>query len=209
METERDSELNRHRGPVLGLRSEDDLSNFDPASPQPFWVLSSPEDPAHERLSPSHGVRYRIALCEWFNARQNGRWMIVRDDAMEPIAPQGSFVVYRDDPEPLDDLLGKLVVAWRGSTSEAIGWLELLEEEDSASPIEERKSRIRSYQLRSERPSHDRQHKRSTSGGTVFKRITAVAGPDIDPRDESGTWTVRRILWVVESSLDGERGRVL
>lgn len=196
----RDVESLRAREPLPGLRLEDNLADVDPAAPQPFWVLSSPDDPAHERLTPAHGLRYRVALCEWFNARQSGRWMIVRDDSIEPIAPRGAFVVYSDTPEPLDDLVGKLVAAWRGSVSEAIGWLEPVAQEESPSRTETGESRIRSYRLRLERCSRDRHLKQPPGPGD--KRITADSRPDLDPIEQPGIWTVRRVLWVVESSLD-------
>lgn len=87
-------------------------------------VLIHVEGPDYERLTDQSGPRYLAARREWLTASRDCRCLRIDDDAMSPIIESGAFVAFADSPEPEEELVNTLVVAWVQGQP-LVRWFEL------------------------------------------------------------------------------------
>lgn len=66
----------------------------------------------HKPLARTSGPCYLAARSEWLDAERDCRYIQIVGDAMAPMLMDGAYVAFAKSEEPLDDLEGKLVVAW-------------------------------------------------------------------------------------------------
>jgi hypothetical protein len=83
-------------------------------------------DSGREPLTPSSGPRFIAARREWQEAEREQRCLRVEDDAMAPLVAAGAYVAYTDKHAPLDQLDGRLVVAWIGDEPPIVRWLQFV-----------------------------------------------------------------------------------
>lgn len=83
-------------------------------------------DSGREPLTPSSGPRFIAARREWQEAEREQRCLRVSDDAMAPLVASGAYVAYTDKPAPLEQLDGRLVVAWVGEDPPIVRWLQFV-----------------------------------------------------------------------------------
>jgi hypothetical protein len=81
-------------------------------------------DSGNEPLTSSCGPRFIAARREWQEAERDQRCLRVSDDAMAPLVASGAYVAYTDQPAPVDQLDGRLVVAWIGEEPPIVRWLQ-------------------------------------------------------------------------------------
>jgi hypothetical protein len=81
-------------------------------------------DANHEPLTRTSGTRYLAARSEWLDAERDCRCIQVVGDAMAPILMDGAYVAYAKNEEPLEDLDGKMVVAWIDNQP-TVRWFQL------------------------------------------------------------------------------------
>lgn len=65
-----------------------------------------------ERLGNGSGARFMAARREWLAARQDCRVVRMDGHAMAPLIGDGAYVAFSDTKESIDELDGRLVVAW-------------------------------------------------------------------------------------------------
>jgi len=75
-------------------------------------VLIRVEGDDRERLTDASGSRFMAARREWLAARRDCRVVRMDGTAMTPLVADGAYVAFADSAADVDELDGKLVVAW-------------------------------------------------------------------------------------------------
>ena len=83
-------------------------------------------DSRHEPLTPASGPRFIAARREWQEAERDQRCLQVSDVSMAPLVASGAYVAYTDQPAPIEQLDGRLVVAWIDDEPPIVRWLQFV-----------------------------------------------------------------------------------
>lgn len=82
------------------------------SGPTPEIVLIGVEETPGAPSTKTSGPRYVAARGEWLDAEHDCRCIRVVGDAMSPIVSDGAYAAFSEIKEDLNDLDGKMVVAW-------------------------------------------------------------------------------------------------
>jgi hypothetical protein len=110
------STSHRPRPASLGPSALKEVFEGGEDEPNPFVdedvVLIRIEEHGQSRYTGQSGPPYIAAKREWLAARRDCRCVQVEGDDMVPIIADGAYVAFAETEEPIEELDGKLVVAW-------------------------------------------------------------------------------------------------